>query len=230
MTAWRETFGSSIGLKAVMGVTGAILVAFVVGHMLGNLQIFLGPDALNHYGQLLRTLPELLWAVRAVLVLAVVLHAAVAVRLTLENRAARGARYGKSRTIAVGIPARTLAWSGAAVGAFVAYHLMHFTFRTTHPEFAHLVDAQGRHDVYSMVVLGFSDPAISSMYVVAQGLLAMHLAHGASSFLQTLGLASPRWQGLASRLGPSLAWIILIGNASIPVAVLLGFLRIQKGG
>jgi succinate dehydrogenase / fumarate reductase cytochrome b subunit len=80
-----------------------------------------------------------------------------------------------------------------------------------------------------MVVLGFSDPAISAMYIVAQILLAMHLSHGASSFLQTLGLAGPRWRSCADRVGPALGWIVLIGNVSIPAAVLLGILRIPGG-
>jgi len=229
MASWGDTFRSSIGAKTVMGVTGALLVLFVIGHMLGNLQIFLGPDALNHYGELLRTLPEALWAIRAVLLAAVVLHLVSALQLTRLNRAARRDRYAKSVPVQVGIAPRTLLLTGLVVAAFVVYHLLHFTFRTTHPEFAALRDAHGRFDVYSMVVRGFSSPPIALFYVVAQALLAMHLSHGTSSVFQTLGLAAPRWRSLTERLGPIVAWVVLLGNVSIPAAVLLGLLRLPGG-
>lgn len=224
MASGGGPLGSSIGTKVVMGVTGLLLVGFVLIHMLGNLQIFLGPDTLNHYGELLRTLPELLWAARLVLLAAVVLHIASALRLTAENRAARPERYAKSATVQVGIAPRTLILSGLVIAAFVVYHLLHFTFLVTHPEFAHLVDAKGRHDVYAMVVAGFSDPGISAFYALANVLLAMHLSHGVGSLFQTLGLATPRWRPRLDRLGAALAWIILIGNVSIPAAVLLKLL------
>lgn len=224
MASEGSPLGSSIGTKVVMGVTGLLLVGFVLVHMLGNLQIFLGPDTLNHYGELLRTLPELLWAARIVLLAAVVLHIASALRLTAQNRAARPQRYVMSVPVKVGIAPRTLLLTGLVIAAFVVYHLMHFTFLVTHPEFHHLVDAKGRHDVYAMVVAGFSDPFVSGFYVLAQVLLAMHLSHGVGSLFQTLGLATPRWRPRLDRLGAALAWIILVGNISIPAAVLLKLL------
>lgn len=224
MASEGSPLGSSIGTKVVMGVTGLLLVGFVLVHMLGNLQIFLGPDTLNHYGELLRTLPELLWAARIVLLAAVVLHIASALRLTAQNRAARPQRYVMSVPVKVGIAPRTLLLTGLVIAAFVVYHLMHFTFLVTHPEFHHLVDAKGRHDVYAMVVAGFSDPFVSGFYGLAQVLLAMHLSHGVGSLFQTLGLATPRWRPRLDRLGAALAWIILVGNISIPAAVLLKLL------
>ena len=229
MASEGNPLGSSIGTKLVMGATGALLVLFVLVHMLGNLQIFLGADALNHYGELLHSLPELLWAFRIVLLAAVVLHIVSAVRLTVQNRAARPERYAKSTPVQVGIAPRTLILSGLVIAAFVVYHLMHFTFMVTHPAFVHLEDAKGRHDVYAMVVAGFSEAPIALFYIVAQILLAMHLSHGIGSVAQTLGFATPRWRGPIDRLGRALAWIILIGNVSIPAAVLLGLLP-RAGG
>ena len=229
MASEGNPLGSSIGTKLVMGATGALLVLFVLVHMLGNLQIFLGADALNHYGELLHSLPEVLWALRIALLVAVVLHIASALRLTALNRAARPDRYAKSATVQVGLAPRTLILSGLVILAFVIYHLMHFTFLVTHPAFAHLTDAKGRHDVYAMVVAGFSEAPIAIFYIVAQILLAMHLSHGIGSIFQTLGLATPRWREAIDRLGRALAWVILIGNVSIPAAVLLGLLP-RAGG
>jgi succinate dehydrogenase / fumarate reductase cytochrome b subunit len=229
MTSWRGTLRSSIGTKAIMAVTGTLLFVFVIVHMLGNLQIFLGPDAINHYGVLLRTLPEALWAARIVLLVAVVVHVWVAILLTIENRRARPERYAVSRAVQVGVAPRTLIWTGSIIAAFVVYHLLHFTFGQTDPSHSHLLDARGRHDVYSMVVFGFSQWPVSLAYAVAQGLLALHLSHGASSLFQSLGLAHPRWRPLLDRTGVALAWIILIGNLSIPAAVMIGLLRIPGG-
>lgn len=229
MASEGSPLDSSIGTKVVMGATGLLLVGFVLVHMLGNLQIFLGPEALNHYGELLRTLPELLWAARIILLVAVILHITSALRLTVQNRAARPERYSVSRPVQVGIAPRTLALSGLVILAFVVYHLMHFTFLVTHPEYADLVDAQGRHDVYAMVVAGFSQPLVSGFYILAQILLAMHLSHGIGSLFQTLGLATPRWRPRLDRLGRVLAWVILLGNVSIPAAVLLGLLPCTGG-
>jgi succinate dehydrogenase / fumarate reductase cytochrome b subunit len=229
MAPQQRVLGSSIGTKFVMGATGALLVLFVIGHMLGNLQIFLGPDALNHYAELLRTLPEALWVVRLMLLVAVVLHIVTAIQLTLQNRAARPERYVRTRPVQVGIAARTLILSGSLIGAFVVYHLLHFTFLVTHPEYALLHDARGRHDVYTMVILGFSQWPITLFYVAAQILLALHLSHGTASVFQTLGLGGERWRPFVERAGAVVAWIVLIGNVSIPTAVMLGLLRAPGG-
>lgn len=224
MASGGSPLGSSIGTKVVMGVTGLLLVMFVLVHMLGNLQIFLGPEVLNHYGALLRTLPEALWAARIVLLVAVVLHISSAVRLTAINRAARPRRYAMSVPVELGIAPRTLLLSGLVIATFVVYHLLHYTLLVTHPEFRDMVTADGHRDVYRMVVAGFSDPLVAGFYVLANVLLAMHLSHGVGSLFQTLGLATPRWRPHVDRLGIALAWIILAGNVSIPVAVLLKLL------
>lgn len=224
MASWRDTFGSSIGTKLAMGVTGVLLFLFVIGHMLGNLQIFLGPDALNHYGELLRTLPEALWAIRLVLLATVLLHLYFAIQLTVQNRGARPVRYVMSKPVQVGLAPRTLIWTGSVIGAFVVYHLLHFTFRTTHPDFATYFDSHGRHDVYRMVYEGFRQPIVSVFYMIANGLLALHLSHGASSAFQTLGVSNPRWRPFFEKLGPALGWIIFLGNTSIPLAVMAGWL------
>jgi len=226
---WSRTWNSSIGVKMIMGLTGAGLVLFVVGHMLGNLQIFLGPHALNDYAEKLRVLPELLWVARIGLIVILVAHVASAIRLTRMNRAARPVGYRKQKAVQVGYAARTLLLSGLIVLAFVVYHLLHFTFGTIDPEHFHLVDAEGRHDVYSMVVHGFSNPLVVGAYLLATFLLAMHLSHGVSSVFQTTGLNTPKYQPIVRAIGPALAIVLLLGYWSIPLSVAFGLLRLPGG-
>jgi len=230
MTWWMKTWNSSIGLKWIMGLTGAGVVLFVLGHLAGNLQIFLGPHALNRYAHALQSLGELLWVIRGGLVVIFALHVITAVRLTVLNRAARGRRYEVQKAVRVGLSSRTLLLSGIVVLAFVAYHLAHFTLGTADPEIFHVVDENGDHDVYSMVVLGFRVPAVAILYVIAVFVLSVHLNHTISSIFQTLGLNRPKYQALISRGGPVLAGLVFLGYASIPVSVLLRLLGLPGEG
>ena len=115
--------------------------------------------------------------------------------------------------------------SGLVVLAFVIYHLLHFTLGAFDPSYAKLIDAQGRHDVYRMVILGFSNPAVSISYLVAMVLLGMHLHHGASSVFQTLGLTGKKHRKWISCVGPLLAAVVIVGNSSIPLSVMAGWLK-----
>jgi succinate dehydrogenase / fumarate reductase cytochrome b subunit len=216
---------TSIGAKAVVAITGLALVGFVIVHLLGNLQIFLGPDALNAYAKKLSSLPALVWAVRIGLLVVFVTHLIAAVRVTLQNRSARPVRYERRRPAHRSTAARTMIWSGAVVLAFVVYHLLHFTFGITHPQHFALHDLQGRHDVHRMVVLGFSSLPVAASYVVANVLLGFHLSHGVASCFQTLGATSPRWEPAVRRAAQGLAVVVAAGNALIPIAVVLGLVR-----
>ncbi len=216
---------SSIGRKTLMAFTGLILVFFVMGHLMGNLFIFLGPEALNAYALKLRHLGAGLWLVRGFLLLAVLVHIVTSIQLTSENRAARPVRYQRYHTAKATLPSRTMILSGLLLLAYIAYHLLHFTFQTAHPEVAHLTTPQGHHDVYRMVVLSFQQPSISFAYIAAMVLLFFHLRHGIASSVQSLGLNNERTLAIVERIGAGLSWALLLGYISIPLAVLCGILQ-----
>ena len=212
-----------------MAVTGLILFGFVIVHMLGNLQIFLGQDQLNNYAEHLEELPFLLWPARIFLLLTLVIHMKVAIQLALENKNARPIRYAYQDTVQASYASRTMVISGLIIFAFIVYHLLHFTFDKIHPEFSHLTDPKGRDDVYSMVVLSFRDPLIAGSYILAMAVLCFHLSHGVSSLLQSLGLNNENLRIRIKWAGNLLAWMIFVGNASMPVAAFLGILQLPKG-
>ncbi|MGI8955439.1 MAG: succinate dehydrogenase cytochrome b subunit [Chthoniobacterales bacterium] len=219
---------SSVGRKIIVAVTGVILILFVVGHLLGNLQIFLGPEWINGYAEHLRELGPFLWVIRAFLLLVVLLHIYYTIRLAIENRRARPERYRRKDAVKATFASRSMALSGLVLVAFIVYHLLHFSVRTTDARFSALPkDPLGHYDVYSMMVLGFQNPLVSGFYILAMFLLALHLSHGSSSFFQSLGLNN---QKLAPRLawsGRVFAWLLFVGYSSIPAAVLLGWVKLR---
>lgn len=218
-----KVFASSIGMKWLMALSGLALVGFIIVHMLGNLLVFLGPDALNAYAVGLREMPlQLLWVARAGLLAAVLVHIFSAVRLTNLNQAARPDRYAVKKPVASTYASRTMMMGGLILLAFIVYHLAHFTFGVTNPDQFRVHDAQGRHDVYRMVVMGFQNPIVAGAYVLAMVPLALHLSHGASSLFQSLGIAHPKYDGILRGIGPFLSTVIFVGNVSMPIAVLAG--------
>lgn len=218
-------FSSSIGRKWIVAVTGVILVLFVIGHMLGNLSIFLGPDAINSYAKFLQSLGEILWLIRIVLLAAVVLHITCTILLWHENRKANPHKYAVENKLQTTIYARSMRLSGLVVLGFILFHLAEFTWQAFTPESRNWLDDQGRHDVYRMVIAGFSCPAVSLFYILAIGLLAMHLSHGIASLFQTLGLTTAALRPFFERAGRIVAWVIFGGFVSIPISVLLGILH-----
>lgn len=272
---------NSIAKKAVVAVTGLLLFGFVIMHMVGNLQVFLGRDPLNRYAEFLHSMPELLWVARITLLVAVVLHVVYTIKVSAENRASRPQRYVMERTTRATRASRSMLLSGLLVLAFIVYHLLHFTVRITDDRFPNYYEDAGgraitlvhyepagvqsmggrdlradadredagagdleaeaaaavvelprdaigaearrelRHDTYRMVVEGFRVPAVSIAYIVAMVLLGLHLSHGASSMFQTLGLTSPKYRTAMFLVGPVFATIIVIGNVSMPLAILL---------
>jgi succinate dehydrogenase / fumarate reductase cytochrome b subunit len=214
---------SSLGKKTVVAVTGIVLVLFLFGHLAGNLSFFFGPDWINSYAVHLRDLGLLLWFARIGLLVTVGLHIFFTMKLWQENLAARPDKYARQKPIRASVFARTMRLSGLVVLAFVIFHLSHFTLLIVHPEFRDWHDAAGRHDVFRMIVAGFSNPLVSAFYVLSLGLLAFHLSHGIASLFQTLGLSNRRLQPVFALAGRVIAWALFAGFASIPVSVLLGF-------
>ncbi len=212
----------------IVAVTGVILILFVIGHLLGNLQIFLGPEWINGYAEHLRELGVFLWVIRGILLLVVLLHIYYTIRLAIENRRARPERYRRKDAVKATFASRSMVLSGLVLVAFIVYHLLHFSVRTTDARFSALpMDPLGHYDVYSMMVLGFQNPIVSGFYILAMFLLALHLSHGSSSFFQSLGLSN---QKLAPRLawgGRVFAWLLFLGYSSIPAAVLLGWVKLR---
>lgn len=208
-----------------MAVTGLVLVGFVIGHLAGNLLIFLGPDAINSYARHLEEWQVLTWAVRSILIAAVLVHIIMAVWLSRDNRAARPVGYALKQSLHTTYAARTMMVSGILLTVFIGYHLLHFTFRVTHPAISHFTDAAGRRNVYAMVVLSFQDPYLVIGYVAAMGLLCAHLSHGLGSFLQSLGLNDERMLPKLERAGRLLAWVLFLGYISIPMSILFGWVK-----
>jgi succinate dehydrogenase / fumarate reductase cytochrome b subunit len=212
---------STIGRKAVMAVTGLILFGFVLVHLVGNLTLYIGPEAINGYGLFLRTLlhGSALWIARAVLLTSVVLHIWSATSLTLDSWAARPEGYRNWEPRDSTYASRTMRWGGVIVGAFIVFHLLHFTLGTVHPDFR-------PGDVYHNVVSGFQDWPVSAFYIVSMVLLALHLDHGVWSMCQTLGLSShPRYKRWARGAARLFAIVVIVGNCSFPIAVLAGWVR-----
>jgi succinate dehydrogenase / fumarate reductase, cytochrome b subunit len=219
-------YQSSIGKKFLVALTGIVLVGFVLGHMIGNLLIFKGPEAINEYGHMLQSMGHgmLIWVARVVIFGSIALHVILTVQLTKANRAARQQAYGKEHTQVASLSSRTMIMSGLTILSFFIYHILHFTvhaFNTYGDTGKYSYDLHGEivHNVYKMVIDGFSWLPASAFYILAMCLLASHLSHGVSSMFQTLGLSTEKTRPLFTKLGKAYAALILIGNCSIPIAI-----------
>jgi succinate dehydrogenase / fumarate reductase cytochrome b subunit len=209
---------SSLGSKYVMALTGLALIGFVLGHMAGNLLIYAGQGALNSYAHALKSRPALLWTARLGLLAVFLVHVILGSRLTLQNTAARGpVRYFCERTVQASWASRHMMLTGLVLLGFIVYHLAHFTLG--------VVQVNVSEDVYGMVVAGFSNPWVTLSYLVAMAFLGLHLWHGGSSWFQSLGLNGRREAKVISWVGPALAGVVVAGNCSIPLAVLVGLVR-----
>jgi succinate dehydrogenase / fumarate reductase cytochrome b subunit len=220
--------GSSLGKKYIMAVTGFVMFLFVIGHLAGNLQIFLGPEAINRYGHFLQSNPEIIWPARIILLLMLVLHVWSAIKLSAENKAARPIPYGAWQPVGSTYASRTMLMSGIIVFVFIIYHLLHFTVQAqwvnlTHKNFIDFTDPAKRHDIYKMMVVGFHNPLVSGFYILCMALLCLHLSHGTSSMFQSIGWKSPVYGPFLDKASRWLAAAIFLGYVSIPVAILLGY-------
>jgi succinate dehydrogenase / fumarate reductase cytochrome b subunit len=213
---WSATNGK----KIVMAITGFILFLFVIGHMLGNLQVFEGPDKLNAYGHFLHGVPELLWGVRIALLICVLLHIWASVELALRKNSARPVGYAKRENTVSSYASRTMYWSGPIILAFVIYHLLHLTAGVVHPG-GDFVEG----DVYHNVVTGFQVWYVSAWYVFSMILLAFHIRHGAWSMFQSVGINHPRHTPILKNAAAILAIVIAAGYISVPVSIMLGLVK-----
>jgi succinate dehydrogenase / fumarate reductase cytochrome b subunit len=219
-------YRSSVGKKMIVAVTGVILILFVIGHLLGNLQIFLSPDWINGYSEHLRDLGPLLWLIRAFLLATAVLHIYFTILLAIENRRARPEAYKDRQYVKATFASRHMVMSGVIVLVFIIYHIAHFTVRVTDRRFGLLkVDPLGHYDVYSMMVYGFQNYFVAGFYVFGLFLLALHLSHGSSSFFQSLGLNDKKLTPRLAFGGRIFAWLLFAGYTSIPLAILLGLIK-----
>jgi succinate dehydrogenase / fumarate reductase cytochrome b subunit len=217
-----------VGQKVVMAVTGIILVAFVIAHMLGNLKIFIGAEAIDHYARFLREVGEplvpyefLLWVARVILLASVVLHITAAVLLTRMNWAARPVGYHTKRSLTATYASLTMRASGVILAVFIIYHLLHMTggivgFQPG--QFHHL-------SVYGNALAAFSAWYVTLIYVLAMAALCLHLDHGVWSIFQTLGLCSARNTPALRALSRAVALLVFVGFSAVPVAVLAGWVR-----
>ena len=230
--SWLSRFlRSTIGQKFVMAVSGLMLVGFVIAHMIGNLQIFLGPDALNSYAALMQGNQGLLWVARLGLLGAVGAHIWSAFKLTMAAKSARPVSYKKRSWFDERYAVRTMRVGGFIVLAFVVYHLLHFTLGTAHSGYqpCNTVDGVFTCYAYENVVSGFSNPLIGVFYIVAQIFLGMHLTHGVWSMTRTLGQGNPRFDGLARKAAIGIGLAITIGNSAIPISVMAGCFKVVGG-
>ncbi len=219
MNRVRALWTSSVGKKAVMAVTGLIMLAYLITHVLANLLIFQGPEKINAYSRFLHGTGGALWAARLVLLAAVGLHIVAAVQLASRRRAARPIGYAAGRESRVStLASRTIRWGGALILVFLVYHILHFTLGTVHPSF---VDG----DPYHNVVAGFSNPLVVLFYEVALVAVGLHLYHGIWSSGRSLGLSSPSPQPLRRQLALALSLVVWVGFTIIPIAVYAGVIR-----
>jgi succinate dehydrogenase / fumarate reductase, cytochrome b subunit len=209
---------STIGKKAIMAVTGLVLFGFLVVHMLGNLQIFLGPAVMNHYAEALHGSPGLLWTTRAVLVVSVVLHIWASISLSLLKKEARPVRYVKQQPIQSSWASRTMMWSGPIIAAFVIFHLLHLTTGTIHPQFVPL-------HAYENLVNGFLLIPFAIIYIAVMIFIGFHLSHGVWSMFQSVGFSHPKYTPVIKKFAAIFSWILIAGFISVPIAVLTGFVR-----
>lgn len=223
-----NVYRSTIGKKAIMAVTGLLLVGFVIAHMAGNLQVFIGPAKMNAYASFLKSLGEFLWLARIILLAALVLHVLMAWQLTQIKRKARPIDYTTREAQVSTVASRTMRWGGVLLLVFIVFHILHFTTGTVFPAASTpdaMYPAWSHTDVYGNIISAFRTPWVVAFYVVAMLFLMLHLFHGAWSSVRTLGLTKPSRHPLHRRVATVIALVVWLGFSVIPVAVLLGVIR-----
>ncbi|MEJ2698584.1 MAG: succinate dehydrogenase cytochrome b subunit [Desulfuromonadales bacterium] len=219
---WYKT---SLGKKYIMGVTGLILIGFILGHMGGNLSVFAGPSGINGYAEHLRAFPPFLWGFRAVMAFAFALHIWMGITLYLENKAARPVAYAKKVNDRTSFAAQNMIWTGLLLLAFVVYHLLQFTFHTFNPEFNSLttvLKGETVFNVYAMVSSSFHKFGIALVYAVAMIILLLHVSHGFQSFFQSLGWTNDRTKPGLEKSSRVVAFVVMLGFIIIPIAFFFG--------
>lgn len=217
-------YNSTIGMKVVMALTGLALYGFLFAHMAGNLQVYLGEEEFNRYPVLLHTSTEVLWGMRLGLLGAFIGHVVSAIRLSMLSAAARPVGYQKQTHSAANLSSKTMRFSGMLLLAFVIYHLLHLTTGHLHGDFK-IQEGLHVNDVFHNVISAFSNPIVAVGYMVVQVFIGAHLYHAAVSMFRTLGLSGERQLGLAAGISRAVVGAIVLGNLSIPLAVLTGIIH-----
>jgi succinate dehydrogenase / fumarate reductase cytochrome b subunit len=228
MNALKRIFQSSLGKKYVMAISGLLLLLFVIAHMIGNLQIFLGKEVINSYAHFLQSNPEILWPARIGLLVLAILHVTTALQLAAANRRARPVGYDDGKVYGASFASQAILFSGLIVLAFIIYHLLHFTIGVIQDEaltYRYSLKGEPVHDVYRMMIQGFSNPWISMIYLICMGLLCLHLSHGVSAMFQSLGWRKKAYARVIDRSAKVAALVIFLGNSSIPIAVMAGWVK-----
>jgi len=217
---------SSLGMKYVMALTGFFLVFFALAHMLGNLSTFGGAEGLNAYAEHLRAFPPVLWAFRALMLGAVVLHLFFGLTLYLQNKGARPIAYACKKNDRTTFSAQTMVWTGLLLLVFVVIHLIQFTFHGLLPSGAIIENtAAGHFNVFAMVASSLSSGGVTVFYLASVVVLLLHILHGAASFLQSLGATNENTFCAITTGGKVAAFVIALGFVLIPLSVLFGIVK-----
>ena len=218
-------YRTSVGKKFYMAVSGAILIGFLFAHMVGNLKMYMGAEAFNHYAEFLRevgypVLPHMvgLWIFRVVLLFCVGLHMLSAWQVYTQSKNARGSADKKEESLSFAYASRTMRWGGVIIGSFVIYHILHFTVGSAHPDFVH-------GEAYNNVVIGFQNLFVVGFYVVTLVMITFHVYHGLWSAFQTVGANHPKYNPFRRPLALGLALLLLLGFLTVPVGVVAGVLN-----
>lgn len=218
MTGLGRFYGSTIGKKVVMAVSGVVWVGYVVVHMAGNMLAHAGPEAINGYAATLKSIPPLLWGTRIALIVALVFHVHAAWSLKRLDRMSRPVAYATIEHPASTLASRMMGWGGALLLVFLVYHILELTIGVMHPEFSHT-------DVYGNLTSYLGIWWIGAFYLVAMVALGAHLYHGVWSMFQTVGAIHPRYQRLRRTVATLVAILVPVGFATVPLAIMFGFLR-----
>lgn len=210
-----------------MAISGFLMIAFVLVHLLGNASIYSGPNGINAYAMALHSFPPFIWAFRITMLTLFCLHVFYGIQLTIENRGAKPGGYAIQKSLGSTYASRNMIWTGLLIGAFLIFHLLHFTIQVIDPGISAKShgDALGRPDVFLMVVKGFEKSGIVSVYLIAMAALWLHLLHSIQSAFQTVGLNSERSLPVIVKVGTFAAIFIFLGFAAMPMAVLTGLLK-----
>jgi succinate dehydrogenase / fumarate reductase, cytochrome b subunit len=214
-TVVARFYDSTLGKKAIMAVTGLVMFGYLILHMLGNLQIYLGREVMDHYAAALHANAPLLWGARVILLVSVILHIWASIQLSAVKSAARPVGYVKTGNVQATLASRTMMLSGPIIAIFVVFHLLHLTTGTVHPQFVEL-------HPFENLVTGFHQPIVALGYIVAMIFVGMHLRHGIWSMFQSVGANHPRYTPKIQMFAAVFSWILIAGFISVPVAVLLG--------
>ncbi|MFN4916174.1 MAG: succinate dehydrogenase cytochrome b subunit [Ignavibacteria bacterium] len=231
MSSLLQFLRSTVFTKIVMAITGLLIIGFLIGHMLGNLLMFAGPEKINAYALGLKNLGPLLWLVRFAMIAAFGLHIWSSIELASRNKLARPVQYDTKKSLKSTFASRTMLVSGLAILFFVIYHLLHYTFGIIQPNTyyagGYRMESTGEivHNVYNMVVAGFQNPFIALSYIIALIFMSSHVSHATSSAFQTLGVMNPNIKKITSKIGPALAGLFLVGYLSIPIGVMIGVIK-----